>query len=99
MACAFALIGVVILAGSLDLERIIEAQQHVWFIILQPVAFFLYYTGALAETNRAPFDLPEAESELVAGYHTEYSGMRFGMYFLGEYVNMVTVCSIATALF
>jgi NADH-quinone oxidoreductase subunit H len=99
MAVAFALIGVVILAGSLDLEKIIEAQQHVWFIILQPVAFFLYYTGALAETNRAPFDLPEAESELVAGYHTEYSGMRFGMYFLGEYVNMVTVCSIATALF
>ena len=99
MAVSFALIGVVILAGSLDLEVIVAAQRHVWFIFLQPLAFFLYYTGALAETNRAPFDLPEAESELVAGYHTEYSGMRFGMYFLGEYVNMVTVCCIATALF
>src|SRR5207244_4511152 len=99
MAVAFALIGAVILAQSLDLEQIVAAQHHVWFIVLQPLGFFLYFTAALAETNRAPFDLPEAETELVAGYHTEYSGMRFGFYFLGEYVNMVIVCSIATALF
>ena len=99
MAVAFALMGVIILAGSLDLEQIVGSQQHLWFIVLQPLAFILYFTGAFAETNRLPFDLPEAETELVGGYHTEYSSMRFGLYFLGEYVNMVTVCSIATALF
>lgn len=99
MAVAFALLGVVILAGSLDLERIVEAQRHAWFVVLQPLAFVLYFTGALAETNRAPFDLPEAETELVAGYHTEYSGMRWAFYMLAEYINMVTVASIATTLF
>jgi NADH-quinone oxidoreductase subunit H len=99
MAVAFALLGVVILAGSLDLEQIVTAQHHAWFVLLQPLAFVLYFMGALAETNRAPFDLPEAENELVGGYHTEYSGMRFGLYFMGEYINMVTVSSIATALF
>ena len=99
MAVAFALIGVVILAGSLDLEQMVSAQQGLWFVVLQPLGFVLYFTAAFAETNRAPFDLPEAETELVGGYHTEYSSMRFGLYFLGEYINMVTVCSIATALF
>jgi NADH-quinone oxidoreductase subunit H len=99
MAVAFALVGAVILAGSLDLERIVFAQQGVWFVVLQPMAFILYFTAALAETNRAPFDLPEAETELVAGYHTEYGSMRFGFYFLGEYINMVIVCSIATLVF
>jgi NADH-quinone oxidoreductase subunit H len=99
MAVAFALIGVVILAHSLDIEEIVNAQQHAWFIVMQPLAAVLYFIGALAETNRLPFDLPEAETELIAGYHTEYSSMRFGFYFLGEYVNMVTVCSLATALF
>ncbi|MGI8846802.1 MAG: NADH-quinone oxidoreductase subunit NuoH [Candidatus Dormibacteria bacterium] len=99
MAVAFALIGPVILAGSLDLEKLVVAQGGLWFVFQQPLAFILYSIGALAETNRAPFDLPEAETELVAGYHTEYSGMRFGLYFLGEYINMVTVSSIATALF
>jgi NADH-quinone oxidoreductase subunit H len=99
MAVSFALIGVVILAGALDLEQIVGAQQHLWFVVLQPLAFILYFTAAFAETNRAPFDLPEAETELVAGYHTEYSAMRFGLYFLGEYVNMVIVTSIATTLF
>jgi NADH-quinone oxidoreductase subunit H len=63
------------------------------------MAFLLYFTAALAETNRLPFDLPEAETELVAGYHTEYSSMRFGFYFLGEYINMVIVCAIATLVF
>jgi NADH-quinone oxidoreductase subunit H len=99
MAVAFALMGAVILSGSLDLEQIVVAQHRAWFVLLQPLGFLLYFTGALAETNRLPFDLPEAETELVAGYHTEYSGMRFGFYFLGEYINMVTVCSIATVLF
>ena len=99
MAVSFAVIGVVILAGSLDLEVIVQQQSHVWFIVLQPMAFFLYFAGAFAETNRLPFDLPEAETELVGGYHTEYSSMRFGFYFLGEYINMFTVSSIATVLF
>jgi NADH-quinone oxidoreductase subunit H len=99
MAVAFALMGAVILSQSLDLEQIVLAQHRAWFVLLQPLGFLLYFTGALAETNRLPFDLPEAETELVAGYHTEYSGMRFGFYFLGEYINMVTVCSIATVLF
>jgi NADH-quinone oxidoreductase subunit H len=99
MAVAFALIGPVILAGSLNLEQIVSNQQHLWYLFLQPLAFLLYFTGALAETNRAPFDLPEAETELVAGYHTEYGSMRFGLYFIGEYVNMVIVASIATSLF
>jgi NADH-quinone oxidoreductase subunit H len=99
MAVAFALMGAVILSQSLDLEQIVLAQHRAWFVLLQPLGFLLYFTGALAETNRLPFDLPEAETELVAGYHTEYSGMRFGFYFLGEYINMVTVCSIATTLF
>jgi NADH-quinone oxidoreductase subunit H len=99
MAVAFALIGAVILAGSLDLEKIVLMQHDVWFVVLQPVGFLLYFTAALAETNRLPFDLPEAETELVAGYHTEYASMRFGFYFLGEYINMVIVCSIATLVF
>ncbi|MHB8533357.1 MAG: NADH-quinone oxidoreductase subunit NuoH [Solirubrobacteraceae bacterium] len=99
MAVAFALVGAVILAGSLDLEKIVAAQQGLWFIVLQPMGFLLYFTAAFAETNRLPFDLPEAETELVAGYHTEYSSMRFGFYFLGEYINMVIVCSLATLVF
>ena len=100
MAVAFALMGVVILSGSLDLERVVEQQQasH-WFVLMQPLAFVLYFIGALAETNRLPFDMAEAETELVGGYHTEYSGMKFGLYFLGEYINMITVCSIATVMF
>ena len=99
MAVAFALVGAVILAGSLDLEKIVAAQQGLWFIVLQPMGFVLYFTAAFAETNRLPFDLPEAETELVAGYHTEYGSMRFGFYFLGEYINMVIVCSLATIVF
>ena len=77
-----------IVSGTLSLGGIVEAQSHsVWYIVLQPVGFILYLIAAVAETNRAPFDLPEAESELVAGYHTEYSGMRFAMYFIAEYVD------------
>jgi NADH-quinone oxidoreductase subunit H len=100
MAVAFALMGVVILSGSLDLEKIVAMQQgSYWFVLMQPLAFSLYFMGALAETNRLPFDMAEAETELVGGYHTEYSGMKFGLYFLGEYINMITVCSIATVMF
>ena len=69
------------------------------YVVLQPLGFLLYFTAAIAETNRAPFDLPEAEQELVAGYHTEYSGFRFAMYYIGEYVNLITVSAIASTLF
>jgi NADH-quinone oxidoreductase subunit H len=99
MAVSFALIGPILLAGSLNLETVVNQQHGLWFVFLQPLGFLLYFTGALAETNRLPFDLPEAEAELVAGYHTEYAGMRFGLFFMAEYINMITVCSIATVMF
>jgi NADH-quinone oxidoreductase subunit H len=99
MALGFSLVGVFILAGSVNLSQIIAAQHRVWFVILQPLAFGLYLVSATAEVNRAPFDLPEAEQELVAGYLTEYGGLKWGLYFLGEYVNMVTVSAIAATLF
>jgi NADH-quinone oxidoreductase subunit H len=83
------------------MQGIVLAQREagMWFIVYQPVAFFVYFVAALAETNRAPFDMPEAESEIVAGYHTEFSGFRFALYFLAEYSNIVIVCSIAVTLF
>jgi NADH-quinone oxidoreductase subunit H len=94
-----AVIPVVMMAGSLRLTDIVEAQSTLPFILLQPVAFLIYFIAGVAETNRAPFDLPEAESELVAGFHTEYSGMRFALFFLAEYSNMFIVAAIATSLF
>ena len=99
MALGFSLVGVFILAGSVNLSAIIAAQHRVWFILLQPLGFVLYAISATAEVNRAPFDLPEAEQELVAGYLTEYGGLKWGLYFLGEYVNMLTVSAIAATLF
>ncbi len=94
-------IGVIMIAGSLNLVEIVQQQSSIldWYVFKQPVAFLIYLTCAIAETNRAPFDLPEAESELVAGYHTEYSSMRFGLFFVGEYANMVTVAAVATTVF
>ena len=95
-----ALVGVVIVSGTLSIGQIVAEQARtVPFVILQPLGFLLYFTAAIAETNRAPFDLPEAEQELVAGYHTEYSGFRFAMYFMAEYVNVLTVSAIAATLF
>ncbi len=99
MAVSFALVGPILLAGSLNLEAIVGQQHSLWFVFLQPLGFLLYFTAGLAETNRLPFDLPEAEAELVAGYHTEYAGMRFGLFFMAEYINMITVSSIATVMF
>jgi NADH-quinone oxidoreductase subunit H len=104
------LVGVVMLTsvlghngiGSISFTDIINSQMHpwwLWFILIQPLGLLIYYTCGLAETNRAPFDLPEAESELVAGYLTEYSGMQWAMFFLGEYGNMLIVSSVATILF
>jgi NADH-quinone oxidoreductase subunit H len=100
ISLGLSLVGVLILASSFSLRDIVEHQHHMhWFIFLQPVAFFTYLISAYAETNRTPFDLPEAESELVAGYHTEYSAMKFAMFFMAEYANMVTVACLATLLF
>jgi NADH-quinone oxidoreductase subunit H len=99
MALGFSLVGVFILAQSVNLNAIIAAQHRVWFVLLQPLGFVLYVISATAEVNRAPFDLPEAEQELVAGYLTEYGGLKWGLYFLGEYVNMVTVSAIAATVF
>ncbi len=97
----FSVVAVLLMAGSLSLVKIVEAQKQagVWFFIPGLVAFFIYFVCGVAETNRSPFDLPEAESELVAGFHTEYSGMKWAFYFLAEYANMVVISSVATVLF
>jgi NADH-quinone oxidoreductase subunit H len=107
IALGLSLVGVLIMAGSFSLRDIVDAQSgHFWGFIPrwnifrgQIIAFFIYLTAAYAETNRIPFDLPEAETELVAGYHTEYSAMKFAMFFMAEYANMITVACVATVLF
>ena len=99
LAMGLSTIGVLLMAGSLSMVDIVKAQANIPFILLQPLAFIIFMITALAETNRAPFDLPEAEAELVAGFHTEYSSMKFGLFFLGEFTNVITICSIATTLF
>ncbi len=106
LSYGLALASVLVVAGSLSLTQIVERQggswlgflPH-WFVFVQPVGFIVYMIAGIAETNRAPFDFPEAEQELVAGYHTEYSSMSFAMFFLAEYINMVTVSAVATDLF
>jgi len=100
-AAGMALVCGLLFAGSLNITSIVQAQydQGIWFGLLAPVAFFTYLVASIAETNRAPFDLPEAESELVAGYMTEFSGFRWSLYFLAEYTNMIVVASVATTLF
>ena len=97
----FALLSGLLLAGTLNVRAIVEAQRtdHAWYIFLAPVGFSTYLIASIAETNRAPFDLPVAESELVAGYMTEYSGFRWSLYFLAEYANMIVVASVGTTLF
>ncbi len=94
-----ACMSVVLMVHSLRFSEIVRAQGRVWFIFVQPLAALIYLISATAETNRAPFDIPEAESELVAGFHTEYSGMRFGLFFLAEYTNMFVVSAVGTSLF
>ena len=93
------LLAVLFMTNSLSMKSIVEAQKPLWFIVVQPVAFLIYFIASLAETNRAPFDLPEAESELTAGFHTEYGGMAYGLFYLGEYANMVMVGAITTTFF
>jgi NADH-quinone oxidoreductase subunit H len=111
LSLGLAVIGTLMMAGTLSLRGIVDAQSHTWFIrgvntwlphwyiFVQPLGFFVYFTSAVAETNRVPFDLPEGETELVAGFHTEYSSMKFAMFFMSEYCNMITVSCLATILF
>lgn len=94
-----AIVGPLMLAGSMSMQDIVNAQSGVWFILLQPLAAVIFYLCGLAETNRAPFDMPEAEQELTAGYHTEYSGMKFALFFMAEYVKMIGVSAIFVTLF
>lgn len=103
LSLGLALIGVILMSGTLDLTKIVEQQSAwhgaKWNIVPQFIGFIVYLTSAIAETNRVPFDLPEAETELVAGFHTEYSAMKFALFFMAEYVNMFTVSMLATTLF
>ncbi|MGB8264963.1 MAG: NADH-quinone oxidoreductase subunit NuoH [Candidatus Velthaea sp.] len=99
LSMTMSVIGVLILAGSTSLMTIVHQQERVWFIVPQIVGFVIYLITAVAETNRTPFDLVEAETELVGGFHTEYSGLRFGLFFIAEYMNMISVSCIATLLF
>jgi NADH-quinone oxidoreductase subunit H len=93
------ILGVVLLTSSLSMVSIVGAQEQVWFVIAQPIAFLIFFICALAEVNRSPFDIPEAESEIVAGFHIEYSGIKFAMFFLAEYINTFVVSAIAVSLF
>jgi NADH-quinone oxidoreductase subunit H len=93
------LMGVVVLAGSFDLVKVVEAQRKMWFVVPQFLGFILFLIAGIAETRRLPFDLPEAESELVAGYHSEYSGMKFGMFFVGEYLGVTLISALIAILF
>jgi NADH-quinone oxidoreductase subunit H len=101
IAVTMTLVSVILTAGTLSMVGIVEAQatSRVWFAFAQPLALVIYVIAGLAETNRSPFDLPEAEQELVGGFHTEYSGMRFALFFLAEYTNMIVVSAVATTLF
>jgi NADH-quinone oxidoreductase subunit H len=97
----FSIIGVMMLSGTASMVKIVEAQKqaHLWYFVPQFVGLFIFFISGVAETNRLPFDLPEAESELVAGFHTEYSGMKWALFFLAEYTSMIIIASIVTTLF
>ncbi len=99
LALGLSFVTVILLAGSMNMIKIVEAQKDVWFAIVQPVGAFVFLIVTLAELNRAPFDMPEAEQELTAGYHVEYSGMKFALFFMAEYIKMITISAIAATLF
>lgn len=93
------LVSLLLIVGSLSMVDIVNAQQAVWFIVLQPIGFIIYFIGGLAEANRSPFDLPETENELVSGFATEYGGIKFALFFMGEYINMITLSALTTTFF
>jgi NADH-quinone oxidoreductase subunit H len=99
LSLSLSLVGILLLTGSLSLREVVSAQYGLWNIVKQPLAFFIFLVAMFAETNRLPFDLPECETELVAGYHTEYSAMKFAMFFMAENANMVTASAMAVTLF
>ncbi|NPV55210.1 MAG: NADH-quinone oxidoreductase subunit NuoH [Anaerolineae bacterium] len=99
LALGFAMIAPVMMASSMRMIDIVEGQKTMWYAVLQPVAFVIYFAASLAEINRAPFDMPEAEQELVAGYHTEYSSMKFATFFMAEYIKMIAIAMIGSSLF
>lgn len=99
LSLGLGVVGVLLICGTLSLRGIVEAQRGLWNVFLQPVGFLVYFMSAIAETNRLPFDLPEGETELVGGFHTEYSSFKFAMFFMAEYANIVTVSCLATLLF
>jgi len=99
LVLGLAVLGVVLVANSLSLVDIVHAQAHGWFILKQPLAFVLFLIASFAETNRAPFDLPESEQELIAGFQTEYGGFKFAMFYLAEYIGIITVGALVTTLF
>ena len=101
VAVTMTLVSMILMAGTLSMVGIVDAQKNagLWYVFVQPLAFLIFLIGSLAETNRAPFDMPEAEQELVGGFHTEYSGMRFALFFLAEYANMIVTSAVVTTLF
>src|SRR3712207_280296 len=99
VAMGLALVAVFLYAGSMSTSEIVQAQERIWYGLILLPSFVIYLIAMVGETNRAPFDLPEAEGELVGGFHTEYSSLKFALFFLAEYVNMITVSAIATTLF
>ncbi|KHE92240.1 MAG: NADH-quinone oxidoreductase subunit NuoH [Candidatus Scalindua rubra] len=99
LSMGLSLIGVIMMTESLSLVDTVNAQTHLWFVVLQPVAFVVFVISAIAETNRCPFDLPEAETELVSGFHTEYSSMKFALFFMAEYANIITVSAVGVTFF
>lgn len=99
LALGLALIGPILIAGTMSLMGIVQAQDPIWFIVYQPIGAIIFFVASVAEVNRAPFDMPEAEQELTAGYHAEYSGMKFALFFMAEYVKMIAVSAIGATLF
>ncbi len=99
LALGLSFIGPILLAGSMSMTDIIEAQKNVWFILYQPLGVLIYMCAAVAEINRSPFDMPEAEQELTAGYHVEYSGMKFALFFMAEYIKMIAISMIGASMF
>ena len=100
LSLGLAFVGPILIAGSMNMAQIVQNQQETaWYFIRNPLGFIIFLLAALAEVNRAPFDMPEAEQELVGGYHTEYSGMKFALFFMAEYIKMIAVSAIAATLF